>query len=928
MAATAASLPLHWLRAVCVLAVLVLSLESPGPLLPGSVSVSGWHFAFGTMSWQQSWSNGSYSTYQLTLQQAWNSSWHWCTSGLILSPQVKSSQCSSYAIAVGNVISTCSQGAEAYVQVNDLSTGASNLNHYLSTLNFNSTVTAMYPLDVVFASTSRFSIGPFPASHRLLVAFEMCCRVSYLWPPNQGGARPAIVTASIAPNVSYSFNTTNPPRTYAYVNEPIPMQIQVSALQPGQVVNFSISPTVYSGLLQAAPTGLTVNNLTGVVNWTTADIGVFAVQFTITDVRSGFWIALDTLIETFAQTAHPVFAPLPAAWNFAVSVEGAYTVSVSEASPHRVLTVTAAGGPSSASFSLLSTTLTANSTASLYTFRWTPGPDDFSSTVCFQAYDDLGFFNSGNLCVTLVVVSGNLLVLSGTIRDFHTAAAPHCLLPDFNNTAGGDTRLQFVNSSIAAVSTDRLPAFNASLAPSATSTTNASHFAQWWNTDPAALVSVGQSFFVQLANDTAAAVNGDGRVYTYFTSEFWPVDLQLFGNEGQPHNRYFTWEAHTYLTYTGGEQLQFKSQDDLWVFINGQLPAGWDLQGVQQGGAMRQFTLSLDAFFNSSAALQQTFPVDIFYAHRSAVNSAAIQLQLVSASLCNALSTGVTQFQYGFPLSAAAPATAPVAPQVWLYGQSQLATLGTGQPAIALMPAATPFSIGLAYFGDSTGPLRLKIAHGFLCSFSFTGGGATDGFTFIMHADSPFTWGGAAGNLGYAGATGITNSIAVEFDGLQTAQDGDPAWNHVSVHSQWLQPNSATEPGLGGLYSAASPAFSFFNQTRFDVTVLYTAPVEGSGQQTGQMQVSIAPYAVPVLIAPINASLLTEIWDGSAYVGFTAGTGDTVYSSITISNLSLIAIPPSAANSYSQQQQTAARSTEAALPVSRSPAPCCVAAAA
>ena len=814
--------------------------------LPSLGRAAGWHFAFGSMSWIANSTNATHNSYIVTFQQGWNSSWHWCSSNLITSPK----GCASTSISAGNVITTIGGASGNIFTVMDegpaVPAGSnSNVNKYASTLTSSMTVANMYPLDVVFAGSASFTIGPFVKTEKYNLWFAMCCRVDYLYTPNNGDSLYAYATTAIRPGISYSFNTTNPPRTYAYVGEPVPFRVQVSQLSPGQSVNYTFSPISISGLKGVSPSGMALNKSTGVVTWTTNIIAVYAVQFMITDIATGVYVVLDTLIQTFAQTAHPVFAALPASWQFAVSVEGVYTVSVSEPAPGRTLTVTAAGGPSAASFSLLSTSSTNASVTAIYAFRWTPGADDYSSTVCFQAYDDLGFFNSGNACVTLIVTTGNLLVLSGTIRDFHDNSSRYLLSPDFNNAAGGDTAKPFAQTSIAASATHRIPLFNSSVA---TTTTTASHFSQWWNTDPAGLVSIDQSFFVLLSNVTSAAINGDSRVYTYSTSGFWPIDNQLFGNEASVHNRYFTWEAHTYLTYTGGEQLQFKAADDLWVFINGQLPSGWNMQGINNS-SQRSFTLSLDSMFNSSTNKGTTYAVDLFYAHRSSQHDASLQIQLVAASLCNALSTGVSEISFGFPLNSPLASPTAVATSVWLNGQSSLSTLSTGQTVITLMPSNSAFSTGIAYFGDSSGPLRLKIAHGFSCTFSFVGGGSTEGFTFIMHADSPYILGGAAGNLGYAGSTGIKNSIAVEFDGLTTNGDADPGWNHVSVHSQWAAANSAVEPGLGGIYSAATPSFTWFNGTRFDVTVLYTAPVEGSGQQTGEMEVIIAGYNTPILVA-------------------------------------------------------------------------------
>ena len=414
-----------WRSVLLLLAVLALHSHSPSSpsssglvpsllsWLPSVAVADGWHFAFGSMSWIANATNATHNTYIVTFQQGWNSSWHWCSSGLITSPK----GCASSSIAVGNVITTIGGASGNVFSVTDQGPlgSSTNVNKYQSTLSSAMTVATMYPLDIVFQGSASFKIGPFLRTEKYYLVFGMCCRVDYLYPPNNGDSVSAFVTTVIRPGLSYSFNTTNPPRTYAYVNEPVPFKVQVSQLAAGQTVNYTFSPTSISGLHAVSPANMTLNSSTGVVTWTTAVVAVYAVQFMITDTATGVYVVLDTLIQTFPSTAHPVFASLPSTWQFAVSVEGVYTVSVSEGDPSRTLTVTAAGGPIAASFSLLSSSKSNASVTAIYAFRWTPGADDYSSTVCFQAYDDRGFFNSGNACVTLVVTAGNLLVLSGTI---------------------------------------------------------------------------------------------------------------------------------------------------------------------------------------------------------------------------------------------------------------------------------------------------------------------------------------------------------------------------------------------------------------------------------------------------------------------------------------------------------------------------------
>jgi fibro-slime domain-containing protein len=180
--------------------------------------------------------------------------------------------------------------------------------------------------------------------------------------------------------------------------------------------------------------------------------------------------------------------------------------------------------------------------------------------------------------------------LTGVLRDFHDSH------PDFGDAVADDRGLVQ-----ARLGDDRKPVY--APAGKTVTTSGAANFNQWYRDTPG--VNQSTPFTLMFRN------NGNG-VWTYDNQQFFPLDGQLFGNEYQDHNYLFTFELHTEFAYRGGEVFTFAGDDDLWVFIAGQLAI--DLGGVHSAET-EQVDLDQEAQ-RWGLKVGATYPLDLFQAER------------------------------------------------------------------------------------------------------------------------------------------------------------------------------------------------------------------------------------------------------------------------------------------------------------------------
>lgn len=131
--------------------------------------------------------------------------------------------------------------------------------------------------------------------------------------------------------------------------------------------------------------------------------------------------------------------------------------------------------------------------------------------------------------------------------------------------------------------------------------TDADSFTQWFN----------DAIGVNASKSHTVVMRDWGAGYEHRDDSFYPIDGKLYGNEGQAHNGYFTYDVSAAFIYEActNQVISFEGDDDCWIFIDNRLVI--DLGGVQPGTPQ---AFEVDRL---NLVDGETYSFRLFYAHRN-----------------------------------------------------------------------------------------------------------------------------------------------------------------------------------------------------------------------------------------------------------------------------------------------------------------------
>ena len=234
----------------------------------------------------------------------------------------------------------------------------------------------------------------------------------------------------------------------------------------------------------------------------------------------------------------------------------------------------------------------------------TAGTTETTSDTTVGTTSDSGT-DTGDLCETIIYP---------IYRDFMP------LQPDFGCQMNGS--FAYPGLVLPALGNDQKPQYNPNPPPPPGGWTgtqpqinSAQSFSVWYNTTPGTNIEIGGEI------ELLETMPGSG-VYSFSSDMFYPLTDMGFGNNTTPNytnsvfpdwNAAFTTEIHVEFQYEPGQVFTYIGDDDVWVFIDGQLAL--DLGGLHPPD---MGTIDLDTLGLNPGSY---YDLDVFHAERCGAGS-------------------------------------------------------------------------------------------------------------------------------------------------------------------------------------------------------------------------------------------------------------------------------------------------------------------